>query len=125
MQHFAQYFRFVELKHSADSNQVGQLLCGSNTINEFNGSYKGGFKRAFIYDCQHLPEAKKRAWRTVPRETPDAKERLTGIVTYMKPGDFVLFFDAGAKENLFMCHDVAHNAVKSGKAKPKKVGVQC
>ena len=115
MQHFAQNFRFIEVKHSANSNEVGQLLCGNSTINEFAGSYKGNFKRAFIFDCQHLPEARKRPWRTVPRETTEAKERLTGIVTYMKPGDFILFFDAGSKDNLFMCHEVIFNAVRSGK----------
>ena len=57
----------------------------------------------------------------MPKVTSETRERLTGIVTYMQPGDFVLFFDAGAKENLLMCHEVVVNAQRSQKNFVKQI----
>ena len=50
-------------------------------------------KRIFVFDCVGMPEAKVRPWRSAPKHTQQAKERLTGVVTYMKPGDFLFVFD--------------------------------
>ena len=51
----------------------------------------------------------------MPKHTQETKERLTGVVTYMKRGDVLLFFDGGLKDNSFMCHEVAVIAQRSGK----------
>ena len=87
MQHFAQTVRFSEVKHSASGCEVGSMLCGNSTINELHGSYKGELKRAFVFDCVNLPEPRKRPWRQVATASAEVKERLTGVVTYMKPDE--------------------------------------
>jgi hypothetical protein len=115
MQHLATTVRFVEASTSLNSNAVGALLCGNSTIEEFRGGYKCGLSRAFVFDCVAIPEARSRPWRQVPTAAQDVKDRLSGIVTYLKAGDFLIFFDGGVKENLFMCHDVSMTAIRSGK----------
>ena len=115
MQHLATTMRFAEVAHSSNGNQVGQMLCGNSTIDDFQGAYKGDFKRVFIFDCVAIPEAKSRPWRQAPKESPEVKDRLAGVVTYLKPGDFLIFFDGGSKENSYMCHEVAMTAIRSGK----------
>ena len=114
MQHLATTIRFVEVSHTSNGNEVGQMLCGNSTIEDFQGAYKSDLKRAFIFDCVSIPESRSRPWRQVPKESAEVKDRLSGIVTYLKPGEFV-FFDGGLKENSFMCHDVAVTAIRSGK----------
>ena len=114
-QHMAETVRFTEVSNSANSSEVGQVLCANSTVEDFAGNYSGELKRAFVFDCVALPEAKKRPWRTVPKHTQETKERLTGVVTYMKRGDFLLFFDGGLKDNSHMCHEVAVIAQRSGK----------
>ena len=115
MQHLAQTVRFTDVKHGASGSEVGQMLCGNSTINEFQGGYKGQLKRAFIFDCVSLPEARKRPWRQAPRESTEVKDRLTGIVTFIEAGFSLVFFDAGMKENAYMCHEVSITALRSCK----------
>ena len=92
MQHIATTMRFAEVSHSSNGNEVGQMLCGNSTIDEFQGAYKSDFKRALIFDCVAIPEAKTRPWRQAPRESPEVRDRLAGVVTYLKPGDFLFIF---------------------------------
>jgi hypothetical protein len=115
LQHLATTVRFVEASHSLSSNEFGMLLCGNRTIADFEGAYKSDLKRAFVFDCVNIPEARKRPWRQVPIAGQEVKDRLCGIVTYLKAGDFLIFFDGGVKDNSFMCHDVALTAMRSGK----------
>ena len=115
LQRLATTVRFVETSNSLSGNAVGAMLCGNSTIEQFEGAYKSDLKRAFIFDCVSIPEARTRPWRQVPIAAQEVKDRLSGIVTYLKAGDFLIFFDGGVKENSFMCHDVAMTAIRSGK----------
>ena len=114
-QHMAETIRFVEVNNHLTCSDVGQMLCGNSTVNDFVGNYKSEFKRVFMFDCVALPEARSRPWRSVPKQTQETKERLTGVVTYMKAGDVLFFFDGGLKDNSYMCHEVAQIAVRQGK----------
>ena len=51
----------------------------------------------------------------MPKHSQETRERLTGVVTHVKRGVFLLFFDGGLKENSYMCHEVAVIAQRSGK----------
>jgi hypothetical protein len=115
LQHLATTVRFVEASNSLSSNEFGSLLCGNRTIADFEGAYKSDLKRVFVFDCVNIPEARTRPWRQVPIAGQEVKDRLSGIVTYLKAGDFLIFFDGGVKENSFMCHEVAMTAMRSGK----------
>ena len=44
----------------------------------------------------------------------DAKDRLTGIVTYVKPGDFIVFFDGGNPNNVFIATETDTQAIACG-----------
>ena len=89
LQHVTQTVMFNEVRHSATGNEAGQLACWSNAVNKLQAGYNGQLKRAFMLECVNLPGARKRPWLSVPKQSTEAMDRPTGVVTYMKPADVI------------------------------------
>ena len=110
----AETIKFVHMQDSAGANEVGQTLQSITAVNEFSGNYDTD-RRGFIFDCTHLPEQKLRPWRHAPVLQESGKQRLHGLVTYLKKGDFIFFFDGGQSQNSQMAKEVVMSCQKAGK----------
>ena len=110
----AETIKFVHMQDSAGANEVGQTLQSIVAVNEFSGNYDT-HRRGFIFDCTHLPEHKFRPWRQVPVLQEAGKQRLHGLATYLKRGDFIFFFDGGHQKNSQIAQEVIMSCQKAGK----------